>query len=105
MSNLDVRLNKQNVKLKFSATLKWTFLLGVGGKRGWVSELYTLCKTLIDDGAVTSHGSKKEGRGVRTPCCMLCKIRLDDGMLPSHSSVCVCVYSLSAAAGIWTLFP
>ena len=105
MSNLDVvRLNKQNVKLKFNATLKWTFLLGVGGKRGWVSELYTLCKTLIDDGAVTSHGSKKEGGG--SELLAACSARYCWMMACFHrTAVCVCVYSLSAAAGIWTPYP
>ena len=100
-----MRLNKENVK--FNATLKWTFLSGVGGKKGGgVSELYTLCKTLIDDGAVTSHGSKEEGGGSEllatrsARCCWM--------MAYFHRTavcVCVCVYSLSAAAGSWTPFP
>ena len=55
-----------------------------------MSELYTLCKTLIDDGAVTSHGSKEEGGGSEllatrsARCCWM--------MAYFHrTAVCVCV--------------
>ena len=68
MSNLDVRTQQAKCEVKVQCNTEMDFPFGSWGeKRGWVSELYTLCKTLIDDGAVTSHGSKKEGRGVRTP--------------------------------------